>query len=182
MRYKTYLAVMAVVLVATIGIAITLNSNKVLAPSPEHPGIFVPNDLPELVAQTYQQLYQSAQNQDWDAISTLADPTQLRYTFGYDPDNNPVAYWQQYEPDILSIVPAILDQPYDIIELGDYRIYTWPAVFTKEASQWTDDDLTALQNIASPEEIVMYQEFGGYIGYRIGISDDGTWSYLIAGD
>lgn len=182
MRYKTYLAVMAVVLVATIGIAITLNSNKALAPSPEQSVVSAPDSLPEPVAQTYRQLYQSAQNQDWDAISALADPTQLRYTFGYDPDNNPVAYWQEYEADILSIVPTILDQPYDIIELGDYSIYTWPAVSTKEASQWTEDDLTALQKIASPEEIEMYKEFGGYIGYRIGINDDGTWSYLIAGD
>ena len=27
-----------------------------------------------------------------------------------------------------------------------------------------------------------FEELGGYLGYRVGIREDGTWLYFIAGD
>lgn len=52
----------------------------------------------------------------------------------------------------------------------------WPSL-TRE--QWPE--LVEL-GIATQLEVDMWEEFGGYIGWRIHIEDDGLWSGMVAGD
>jgi hypothetical protein len=55
-------------------------------------------------------------------------------------------------------------------------------VFLKSAEEWTPEDVAQMKTFATDAEIQGWREFGAYIGYRIGIREDGTWIYYLAGD
>ena len=67
-------------------------------------------------------------------------------------------------------------------EGGPSPLYTWPAVFTKTADQWTEQDEAELRELGSAEDIAMWREHGSYMGWRLGIDAGGNWLYLVAGD
>jgi hypothetical protein len=61
-------------------------------------------------------------------------------------------------------------------------MYVWPAAHAKDPSAWTEGDLADLRLLYSDDDIRSFEELGGYLGYRVGIREDGTWLYFIAGD
>jgi hypothetical protein len=81
-------------------------------------------------------------------------------------------------PILGDILPVVLSMPAGKQD----DIYVWPAAFAKQPSQWTAEDLEDLRILYSEEDIRSFEQAGGYLGYRVGIREDGTWLFFVAGD
>lgn len=138
--------------------------------------------LPPKVEVTRQAIYNALQADNHAALGRLIKPTQFKYTFGENIPAGPIAYWQEQRKegprDPFAEMKKVLQMPYD----KQLSYYVWPGVFVRGAEEWTAEDKETLAKIATVEEIKGYKDFGAYIGYRVGIHEDGTWVYFIAGD
>jgi hypothetical protein len=65
---------------------------------------------------------------------------------------------------------------------GDITYYAWPSAFVTEWSAVPEADREALRPLYGDEDFAFWAEAGGYMGYRVGITEDGEWVYFIAGD
>jgi hypothetical protein len=137
--------------------------------------------LPQAVEQTRQEILRAAETRDLDALGRLAAPP-FRYTFGEDVPGGPVAHWTELEETTdeqpLETLAEILRMPYAL----QHGLYVWPFAFVTPPAELTPYERELLAPIADDETIAGWVEFGGYIGWRAGISPAGRWQYYIAGD
>ena len=154
------------------------------APPPaatEPPSSAAATELPAAVTQTRDAIVDAAKSFDYDGLAALLDPATFSYSFGESGD--PIGYWQKLEseahvpifgdiiPLVLSTRPARMDD-----------VYVWPAAAAKDPATWTEDDLADLRLFNADEDISSFEQAGGYLGYRAGIREDGTWLFFVAGD
>jgi hypothetical protein len=77
----------------------------------------------------------------------------------------------------------LLDMGHATIPGPAGEIYVWPAAHAYETWEQVDqDDLEELAMIHSEDELDSFASADGYLGWRLGISEDGTWLFFIAGD
>lgn len=134
-------------------------------------------ELPPAVAATREAIFAAATACDFAALDALAPPD-LRYTFGDHGDA--VASWREAEErgepvlrwlaELLRATPA-----------NDHGLWVWPAFFTRTVAEWSPDDRRQVERLLG-EDVESLTGSGAYLGYRVGIADDGTWRYFIAGD
>lgn len=138
--------------------------------------------LPLEVALTRTRVQLSALGQHWEDLEALLDPETFSYSFGEDGD--PIGYWQRLEaeahvPIIGDILPTTLGSRY----AKSHGIYTWPAAAAKLYKEWTEEDFEDLRRLGyTDRDIQTFEDFGGYLGYRVGIETDGTWVFFVSGD
>ncbi|NNF53056.1 MAG: hypothetical protein HKN03_01305, partial [Acidimicrobiales bacterium] len=46
----------------------------------------------------------------------------------------------------------------------------------------TEEQRQELADLFGADELAAWDSFGGYVGYRLGITTDGRWTFFIAGD
>lgn len=142
--------------------------------------------LPTEAATLRTAIYEAARACDWAALAGLLDPTTFSYSFGDSGD--PIAYWQRaeflhYEP--MLYVAGMLQRPFGVVSNGA-PIYVWPSA--QAYASWAEVPQTerdALRPLYGDLDFGFFEEFGGYLGYRVGITlEDGGahWLYAIAGD
>ncbi|HEX6331753.1 MAG TPA: hypothetical protein VF129_10785 [Actinomycetota bacterium] len=147
------------------------------APPPPAPG-FV--DLPPDVAVTAQRVLEAARARDVDALAELVNPERFSYNFGAVGD--PVAAWRE-DPSVLDPIAQILALPYTIEKIEGSTDYVWPYLMEDGAL----DDISGQERAdlhslgLTDEHIVEMQEFGGYLGPRLGIDETGAWRYYVTG-
>jgi hypothetical protein len=84
----------------------------------------------------------------------------------------------------------LLNRPYRAASVLDG--YVWPSAFgvpwdstatsVPGAETASDADKEALRPLYDDADFAGFELLGVYVGYRIGITDDGEWVYFIAGD
>ena len=140
--------------------------------------------LPDAVARTRQEIVAAAVACDYDALSELAGD-EFSYTFGRA-EQPPGEYWRDLEArgeDPLRALVELLNVPYGTIDIEGAALYVWPSAFTYES--WDavpEEDKRALESLYDEEDFEAFETSGSYLGYRIGIREDGRWLYFIAGD
>jgi hypothetical protein len=139
------------------------------------------NALPPPVEEKREAIASAAQTLDYDRLETLLDPQNFSYSFGES--GKPIAYWRRLEreaevPILGDFLPTVLNGPW--AKRGD--AYVWPSVHGDPPSEWTAEERKWLRTLYSQEEIKQFEKAGGYLGYRAGIREDGTWIFFIAGD
>ena len=140
------------------------------------------SDLPSAVVETRDALLAATAAGDYEALRPLIDPALFTYSFGDGGD--PVAYWKDIEANFderpLEILAAILSMPFTRRD-GDYA---WPFAFHRDPASLTQDELRMLSAVYPniERDVESWIEFGGYVGWRTGISRDGTWQFFVAGD
>ena len=101
-----------------------------------------------------------------------------------------IAFWQRDGVEPLRVMAALLEMPYTTVPTDEGLIYAWPAFY-----DWTPDQLSRIDELA-PEwrgaleriypdfdrQLQSWIDFGGYLGWRIGIAEDGRWMFFVAGD
>jgi hypothetical protein len=147
---------------------------------PAEPGATV-ETLPPAVVETVDAIVRAAKSFDYDGLAALLDPETFTYSFGESGD--PIAYWRMLEeegevPILGDFLPVILSQQF----AKQDDIYVWPAAHAKEPSTWTELDLADMRQLYTEEDIRGFEQAGGYLGYRVGIREDGTWLFFVAGD
>lgn len=140
------------------------------------------DSLPEAVEEKRQAIAQAAKERDYEKLAALASKESFNYSFGGPYEGGFAEYLKLEEKntgvDIFDRITKILSMPYYKQE----NVYAWPNIFGVNAADWSEDDLAALREIATDKEIESYKTNGSYLGWRIGIREDGEWLFFVAGD
>jgi hypothetical protein len=151
-------------------------------------------DLPPAVAEMREQIVDAALRCDYKALSALALEGRDFFSFSFgDPGQAPGDYYRMIEeeekPRFRQPVLRLLVQTFDLSYCTDrfedpdgegrVTLYSWPSASCPNPTekQWAE-----LEALYSDEEIEGWKDFGSFIGWRIGIFDDGDWTSYIAGD
>lgn len=138
------------------------------------------SQLPARVEETRAALLAAAEAGDYEELRPYVSP-ELAYTFGGPVEGGPIAYWQELERTTderpLETLAELLRLPY-VLSRG---IYVWPWTYTVErAADLSAHERELLAPLGSPGEL--FAPGAGYLGWRTGISPDGTWTFFVAGD
>jgi hypothetical protein len=138
-------------------------------------------DLPDAVIAKRDAIVAAAHARDYGALEALLDPATFSYSFGEEGD--PIGYWRELEdvgevPILGDYLPGFLAMPF--AKLGD--IYVWPSVHAKLPKTWIPQDTDPLASFYTQEELESFRQLGSYLGWRVGIREDGTWLYFVSGD
>jgi hypothetical protein len=134
--------------------------------------------LPPAVAATRESILEAAAAGDVGRLADLALAGSGSFTYSFGGNNPPsreelLEAWQ--DPELLETMVTLLNLPHTEQD----GIFAWPSAFS---SNPTDEDWAAVEVLYSEEEIAQMKQFGGYIGYRIGITAQGDWIFFVAGD
>lgn len=150
-------------------------------PTSSSPTTSASDELPPAVGKKRDAIVAAAHAFDYDRLETLLDRKNFSYSFGESGD--PVGYWRRLEevgevPILGDYLPVILGAPY--ARRGD--TYVWPSAYGKSPSSWTAEDRQWLTNFYTEPEIKAFERAGDYVGWRVGIREDGTWLFFVSGD
>jgi hypothetical protein len=137
-------------------------------------------EIPPAVAATRDAITAAASERDYKALAALLDPAKFSYSLGESGD--PIGYWRQLEAEETPIVSTVLPTVLSMRAAKVDDMYVWPAANAKDPATWTADDLADRRLLYSDDDIQSFQELGAYLGYRVGIREDGTWHFFVAGD
>jgi hypothetical protein len=142
-----------------------------------------PSQLPPAVAAKRVAILAAAKKNDFAALKSLASTVEFTFSFGGDED--PVAYWRALAKsgtDIGKILTAILGMN---CVVGEGPSYVWPSATLIDWAKLTGDEqkaLLALYGRKIDENWLEGRSKGYYVGWRISIEPDGSWSSFVAGD
>lgn len=134
-------------------------------------------ELPPAVAATRQAIFAAATACDLAALDELAPP-ELRYSFG--DHGEAVAAWREAEArgePVLRWMAAVLRAT----PANEHGLWVWPAFFTRTVAEWSAADRREAERLLG-EDFAALIGSGAYLGHRVGIAEDGTWTYFVAGD
>ncbi|HEX2241501.1 MAG TPA: hypothetical protein VHJ82_10230 [Actinomycetota bacterium] len=145
--------------------------------------------LPPAVADVRLEIARLAVACDYDGLETLALDGRDFFSFSFGADESPGRYWRRDDRryETLATLVRLFELPYvtsDFQESPDEPtivVYSWPSA---NGPNPTEEDWQQLidAGLYTENEVEQMKDFGGYIGYRIGILEDGDWIYFIAGD
>ena len=148
------------------------------------PVLIVQPDLPDPIADTRRAVYEAALGCNWEALRGL---TVAGFTSTFASPTDPIALWQRqellhYEP--MRYLGEILRRPPATIGGGEGELsYMWPSAFAFDSwDQVPDADREALRPLYDDADFASFAQFGGYLGYRVGILETGGWQFFVAGD
>lgn len=138
--------------------------------------------LPEVVAEMRADIVEAAASCDYETLEALAGEKILT-SFGGGAFES-FYEWRDQGDDKLDLMVSLLSMPYGLQVIdGQPDIYAWPEVFTYDSwDEISEDELDALRQIYTDEELGQSEEFGGYALWRLGITEDGDWKFFLAGD
>jgi hypothetical protein len=142
-------------------------------------------DLPAVVADLRDHLVNLASVCDYEGLAAIATRDKTRISFGGPED--PAAFWSNLEANgetPMADMVSVLELAPGTVDAGDGSVsYVWPAVFALDDwSQATPDQRQELADVFGQDALADWDSFGGYIGYRVGITEDGHWAYFVSGD
>ena len=134
--------------------------------------------LPAEVLATRAALLEAARAGDWDALGALLpdDPEDFSSNFGGETDH--LAYYRSLDVDVFAEIVALLEGPFAVT--GDRTV--WPELHARDPFAFGADEREALEQRYGVDRLAQWEAAGAYLGWRIGIQEDGAWRFLIAGD
>jgi hypothetical protein len=137
-----------------------------------------PQGLPQAVEDKRLLIFEMASSCDLHGLAEIALADGI--TFSYGAETDPLRSWIRSARngfDVMSWIVRIFNSSPAIDESGTYA---WPAVHVTGS----DLDWDALSGILTSAEFEQYSQFreSGWLGLRIGIAQDGTWRFVVAGD
>lgn len=136
--------------------------------------------LPAAVEETRLALLEAAQASDYEALADLAAPG-FRYTFGGPVEGGPAAYWQELERSGQGRPAETLAQILELPHVLSRGYYDWPWAYTvADVADLSAHERALLVPLGGVDEL--FVPGTGYLGWRTGISPDGSWTFFVAGD
>jgi hypothetical protein len=144
-------------------------------------------ELPPAIAAQRAAIFDAAVTCDIKALAALTDPQGFKASFG---GGLALDLWtaaeSRGEPLLLDLLRH-LNLAYTTKSFSDGTYYFWPSAYEElEASDGTGlspADYDSLLELYPVEELnAMFDELGGYTGYRVGIDLQGTWLFYVQGD
>jgi hypothetical protein len=135
--------------------------------------------LPDAVAVVREEIVTAARACDWERLAGYAAPGFVSSFGGGDFEDVVGDYGR------LEILLRLLNTPFGVVEQpGGDRIFVWPSAFAYETwDEVPEEDVRALESIYGPGEVESkIARYESYLGWRIGITEQGDWLYFVAGD
>lgn len=142
-------------------------------------------ELPPVVSEVRSALLQEAASCEIDRLAAraLADGTNV--SFGGSDD--PAGLWRDLESrnstPMADLIAVLQLAPGTIADGQGTVFYVWPAVAALD--DWnnaTEEQRSELADLFGADALADWDLFGGYIGYRVGITDAGRWAFFVEGD
>lgn len=161
------------------------------------PQIFLGTDgLPEPVRLTVELMLAASETGDLDLLRPIIDRQASSPFIGFAGDevaeseqpNDPIARFAANSGDsegheLLAILEEMLEAGYVHIDEGtEQELYLWPYFARYPLHRLTPAQRVDLFRLVTSYDLEQMQQFGAYNFFRLGISPDGTWQFLIAGD
>ena len=138
--------------------------------------------LPAEVLATREALLGAARAGDWEAVGALMS-TELRFTSNYGGETDHVAYLSGLDEDVLAEVVLLLEDPYERVgEIQVGEVFVWPELHARVPFAVSDDERPDLEARFGADALAEWEAAGAYLGWRIGITTEGEWIFLVAGD
>ena len=140
-----------------------------------------PPDLPTVVADKHRAIVAAAEAGDYELLAELAGAP-FEATFG-GPVDDLVAYWADL--DLAPTIAATFELSHSVLAADTVCLYQWPGAFSAAYPTWDDvpaELIDELRSLYTDDELDGFADFGGFIGYRGGITADGDWVFFLAGD
>jgi hypothetical protein len=137
-----------------------------------------PPDLPQRVSEMRRAILRAAVACDYERLEALAFEGGTMFAHSFGGDSTPAAYWRDLEEggeEPMGMLVRTLALPY--AREGD--VYVWPSAASEQA---TGFDWMALEGLYSDEEIASFINYGSFMGWRVGITEEGDWRFFVAGD
>lgn len=141
-------------------------------------------ELPPAVAEMRQAIIEEAVACNFDQLQALAldGSPAFNYSFGEPMEGGtPGAFWEEQEEqgeDVLATLVNVLNMPFTQQD----GAYVWPFAYSLDFSKLSPDERATLEQYFTAEEVDGWEQAGGYLGYRAGITQAGDWTYFVAGD
>jgi hypothetical protein len=137
-----------------------------------------PQGLPTAVENRRLLLFEMAASCDLEGLAAIAIADGTVFSYGAEPD--PLRSWIRSARngfDVMAWIVRLFNADPAIDPVGTYA---WPAVH----ATGSEEDWNALSGILTAAEFEQYSQYrdSGWLGLRIGIAEDGTWRYVVAGD
>lgn len=141
----------------------------------------LPAGLPQPVAATWQEIVDAAAACDFDALEAIAtDQTTFSYGGkGFEVVRDAESKGEGGLATLLTVM-SLGHAAYD--ETGGPSYVAWPAAAGGDFRDLTAAQKDELSALYSADEIAGFAHYGQYVGWRVGIRDDGTWAYFVSGD
>jgi hypothetical protein len=140
--------------------------------------------LPAAVVEMRQAIIEEAVTCNFDQLQSLAleGSATFNYSFGEPTEGGtPGAFWEGAEgqgEDVLAMLVELLNMPFTRQD----GAYVWPFAQSLDFSKLSPGDRAMLEQFFTPEDVDGWEEAGGYLGYRVGITQAGDWTFFVAGD
>ncbi|MGI9597564.1 MAG: hypothetical protein ACR2QK_15475 [Acidimicrobiales bacterium] len=141
-------------------------------------------ELPAPVAEKRDAILTAALACDLDALAALTGPTFTASLGGGDPKQVWTADEEEFgnEP-MRALVEILRLTPTAGPDGGGGIAYSWPPAFSYETwEEVPESDRDDLRVLYDDDDFEGFAQFGGYVGYRTVIIEDGTWTAFVAGD
>lgn len=142
------------------------------------------SELPAPVAEKREAILTAALACDIDALAALTGPSFTASFGGGDPAEIWTADEEEFDNEPMRALVEILRLAPTTGDDGSGGIaYTWPPAFSYETwEEVPEPDREALRVLYDDDDFEGFTQFGGYVGYRTSITEDGTWTAFVAGD
>jgi len=158
----------------------TCSTGRSAPPPTRHP------DLPEAVSATRTAIIEASRACDYDKLAELGLPGDGPFTYSFGGGGRPAAFWKEAEAAgqaPLRMLLELLDGPAATREAGGTTQYLWPVAYAFE--RWEEVPASArddLRRIYGEEDLRRFEQFGSYVGHRVGITESGDWIFFVGGD
>jgi hypothetical protein len=143
-------------------------------------------ELPAAVSDTRMAIIEAARACDYDRLAEVALAGDSRFTYSFGGSGRPAAFWREAEAAgraPLRMLVELLDGPAATRDAGGTTQYVWPAAYAFET--WSEVPPSAreeLRRIYGEDDLRRFEQFGSYVGHRVGITESGDWIFFVAGD
>jgi len=144
------------------------------------------SDLPDVVVKTRDAITAATKEKDFSAFSPLIDRNAFAASVGDDIE--PISYWESLlkeGEDVRPIMAALLKMPCSVYQGAEGEVFTWPSAADLPYDKLTKKEIADLQKLYDgklEDQYIEGHEVGYYVGWRLSINSDGTWSEFVAGD
>ena len=137
-----------------------------------------PQGLPQPVEDKRAEIFRMAAACDMEGLAEIARADGTAFSFGGETD--PLRSWIRSARNGFDVMAWIVRLFNSVPAMDDVGTYAWPAVHATNS----DEDWQELSGILTAAEFESYSAYrdSGWLGLRIGIAEDGTWRFVVAGD
>jgi hypothetical protein len=137
-----------------------------------------PQGLPQPVEDQRLLIFKMAASCDLVGLAELAVADGTAFSYGGETD--PLRSWIRSARNGFDVMMWIVRVFNSVPAIDETGTYAWPAVHATNS----EEDWQELSGILSAAEYEQYSRSreSGWLGLRIGIAEDGGWSYVVAGD